>query len=90
MSAEGTVPAAPAELDEWLTRNPDLQERLVTGGYGTKFTADDLYPLLIVFMGGAPASRANAPATAATSKSRWMVIALVVLVVLVIAFALLV
>lgn len=89
MSEEGTVAASPADLDEWLSRNPELQERLVSGGYGTDFTADDLYPLLIVFMGGAPASSTTPLATSTASKSRWIVLALLALAVLVITFALL-
>lgn len=89
MSAEGTVAGSPAELDEWLARNPDLRERMLAGGYGTNFTADDLYPLLTVFMGGTSPSNADSPTTSATSSSRRIVIALVVLAVLVIGFALL-
>lgn len=63
MVADGTIARTPEELDAWIARAPDVREPLENGGYGREFTADDLYPLLQVFVtqAGGPAPTPDAP-----------------------------
>ena len=72
MVREGTVAGSPAELDAWTAGRPEVREPLERGGYGTEFTAEDLFPLLEVFVvqaGGA----ARAPDVPAGAPRRpWM------------------
>lgn len=84
MKDEGAVPETPEQLDDWISRNPDVRERLVAGGYGTAFSAGDLLPLLHVFA-GKPEPAAAVAARAPWSRSRWvMAVALVVVVAVVV------
>jgi ferric-dicitrate binding protein FerR (iron transport regulator) len=63
MVGDGTIPQTPEELDAWIARAPDARGSLENGGYGTQFTAADLFPLLQVFItqAGGPAPTPDAP-----------------------------
>lgn len=63
MVGDGTIARTPEELDAWIARAPDARGPLENGGYGTQFTADDLFPLLQVFVtqAGGPAPTPDAP-----------------------------
>ena len=63
MVGDGTIARTPQELDAWIAGAPDVREPLENGGYGREFTADDLFPLLQVFVmqAGGPAPRPDAP-----------------------------
>ena len=83
----GTTARTPEELDAWISGAPDLRATLQRGGYGSAFTAHDLFPLLEVFVakaGGSP-SRVEAPTRSA--KVLWWGFLLVLLVALLLAFA---
>ena len=41
----GDVASSPEALDAWIARTDELRERLRDGGYGSAFSADDLFPL---------------------------------------------
>lgn len=60
----GQVAETPAQLEEWIAREGEVRETLEDGGYGTEFTADDLFPLLQVFItqAGGPAPVTEPPA----------------------------
>ena len=74
----GAVAASPEELDAWITRTDDLRERLTTGGYGSAFAADDLFPLFQSFVAKATSA---APSRSGTGPARWLWIAVIVAVV---------
>ena len=48
--AEGRVPQTAEELQERIAATPSLEQPLVHGGYGDRFTAHDLFPLFEVFV----------------------------------------
>jgi hypothetical protein len=50
MIQQGTIARSPEELRTWISQAPDVRERLEEGGYGIDFTAEDLFPLLQVFV----------------------------------------
>jgi hypothetical protein len=57
MVREGSIPADPAALDAWIAAHPEHRGSLAAGGYGERFTGEDLLPLLDVFIvqsGGTP------------------------------------
>ncbi len=80
MVEEGSVVATDDELEGWIAERPEYREPLERGGYGEKFGADDLLPLLHVFVGAAggapPRPAGEAPANA--SRGRWITVAVVV------------
>jgi hypothetical protein len=80
MLQEGTVAQTPEDLERWIAQRPEVRESLETGGYGTAFTADDLFPLLEVFLtqAGGPAPEVEVPHR--SSKVRWLVAGLLLLV----------
>ena len=57
MIKQDLVPGSAAQLNIWLEATPAAKEALQKYGWGTKFTSDDLFPLLQVFV--ANASRAE-------------------------------
>jgi hypothetical protein len=66
----GTIARTPEALEGWIAGAPGVRESLVQGGYGTAFTAEDLFPLLeamVVKAGGPPPAPAAPPRT-----SSWM------------------
>jgi len=63
MVREGTIAGTPEDLDAWLSQEPEARESLRRGGYGSAFTANDLFPLLQVFIvqAGGPAPGSEPP-----------------------------
>lgn len=81
MAQRGSAPQNSEELERWITANPDLHQRLTEGGYGSHFSAEDLLPLLQVFL----AQREPPPAAVRppTSAFSWpLVVGLIILLVL--------
>ena len=86
MVGDGTIAQTPEELDAWIARSPDARGPLENGGYGQEFTADDLFPLLQVFVvrAGGPAPEPDPPPR--SSGRAWRVgLVVAVLVALVVA-----
>ena len=67
----GQVAETPEQVEEWIARDGDARETLEDGGYGTEFTAHDLFPLLQVFITQAGGASPVAEPPART-YSRWM------------------
>jgi hypothetical protein len=67
----GQIAETPEQLDAWIAREGDVREPLEDGGYGTEFTAHDLFPLLQVFItqAGGPAPATEPPAR---TYHRWL------------------
>lgn len=86
MVGDGGIATTAQDLDAWIARTPDVRQSLESGGYGAEFTADDLFPLLEVFVvqAGGPAP---APAAPPRSSRRALYVALgaVLLVLVVVA-----
>ena len=82
MTSQGAVAGTPEELDAWIATAPDLEPALTRGGYGTKFTAGDLLPLLQVFAGTTPAP-AEPVRPAGSGNLRWLLASVAVAVILV-------
>ena len=84
MVRENRMARGPADLDAWLTANPELHATMQSGGYGTAFSADDLYPLLQVMMtnAGGQAPVASAPQRS-TSRGMMVGMALLLLILLI-------
>jgi hypothetical protein len=78
----GTVAASPEALGAWIARTDDLRAKLTNGGYGSAFTADDLFPL---FQGFVAKATAAASPSAGAGRAKWPRIALIVVAALVIA-----
>lgn len=76
----GEVAASPEALHAWIERTSDLHVRLTNGGYGTAFTAEDLFPLFQSFVAKA---KASTPPGSARGSSRWLWIGLIVVVAIV-------
>lgn len=76
MVDDGTIAQTPEQLDAWIEQRPAVRESLAADGYGTEFTADDLFPLLQVFavQAGGPPLEAD-PGPRASSR-RWVLFAL--------------
>lgn len=65
----GDVAASPEALEAWIARTDDVRERLTRGGYGSAFTAGDLFPLFHAFVARATAT---APARRAAGPAKWL------------------
>lgn len=88
MVGDGDIARTPQDLEAWIARAPDVREPLESGGYGREFTADDLFPLLQVFVekAGGPAPAPDAPPR--SSRRPWYVgLAVVLLVLILVALA---
>ena len=75
-----TVASSSEELRAWILRTDDLREKLTNGGYGSAFSADDLFPLFQSFVAKAT------PATHSRPKVRplwriWLIAIVVVAIV---------
>jgi hypothetical protein len=81
----GAVAASPEELEAWIARTDDLRDRLTKAGYGSAFSAGDLFPLFQSFVAKQTAAP---PRRSATSTARWLWIGAIVaaaIVVIVVA-----
>ncbi len=77
----GTVATSPEALAAWVARTDDLRETLTNGGYGTAFTADDLFPLYQGFV----AKATPAPPRASAGRGKWLWIGLIVVGIAIVA-----
>ena len=50
MVRDDRMARGPADLDAWLIASPEMHAAMQRGGYGTAFSAEDLFPLLQVMM----------------------------------------
>lgn len=85
MVRDGTFPNTPDELEAYIQTSPEYREPLERGGYGSRFTARDLHPLLEVFAaqrGGAPQVAPGAPRRSWLGWVVGIVLAIVVLTAL--------
>lgn len=80
----GGVAESAVQLDEWIARTDDLRETLIKAGYGSAFTADDLFPLFQSFV--AKASNSAAPPRAGAGSSRGLWIGVILAVAIAVAF----
>lgn len=87
MVRDGTVAETPEDLDAWIARAPDVRGPLEKGGYGSAFTAHDLFPLLQVFVAKASGRVPAADTPRRSPKGRWVVGILLVLVVVLLLLA---
>ena len=78
----GAVAASPEELEAWIAQTDDVRERLTRGGYGSEFTAGDLFPL---FQGSVARATAATPTRSAAGPGRWLRIGLIVAIVAIVA-----
>jgi branched-chain amino acid transport system substrate-binding protein len=85
MAREETVARTPEELEAWIEGDPEVRASLESGGYGTHFTAADLFPLLqgMLAKEGATTTPSERSATRKSPATWWIavVVAIVVLVV---------
>lgn len=81
MVREDRMARGPADLDAWLTASPEMHTTMQRGGYGTAFTADDLYPLLQVMMTKA-GGQAPVVSGAERSSPRGMVVRMALLLLI--------
>ena len=51
MVEEDAVAQSPDQLDDWISHAPQTREALARDGYGSAFTAEDLFPLLQAMTG---------------------------------------
>jgi hypothetical protein len=91
MVHDGTIAQTAEQLDTWISQRPDVRESLESGGYGTAFTADDVFPLLQVFVAQAGGAVPEVDAPPRSSPNRWLllgalaVVGVIVLVLLALA-----
>lgn len=71
----GAVAESPEALGAWIARTDDLRETLTRGGYGSAFTAGDLFPL---YQGFVAKAKPPAPARSAARPRKWLWIGLIV------------
>lgn len=76
----GEVAESPEALDAWIARTDDLRDRLVKGGYGSAFSADDLFPL---FQAHVARAAPSTPARSRAGATRWLWIGLIAAVVVI-------
>ena len=91
MVHDGNVAQTPEELDAWIASKPDVREVFDRDGYGTNFTADDLFPLFQIFVakaGGQVASVGPADEPPARSSKTWLLAGFLLLIFVVLVYAL--
>ena len=80
MVDDGSIARTPEELEGWIAGAPDVRESLEGGGYRQEFTADDLFPLLEVFIVQA-GGQARVPDTPPDAPMPWSRVALLLLII---------
>ena len=89
MLDQGTAAQTPEQLETWIASAPDARAVLERDGYGTNFTAHDLFPLLqgaITRLGG-PAPPVVEEKPAGSSRT-WMLVVFLVVLFAVLVYAL--
>ena len=87
MVRDRQIAQTPDELDSWISRAPNINESLGRAGYGTAFTADDLFPLLQVFVAQAGGPVRTTTESSARRPVRAWLVGFVLLLVLVLLLA---
>ena len=82
MVGDRTIAETPEQLGTWIEQRPDVRESLRVKGYGSDFTADDLFPLLQVFIEQAGGAAPEPEVRPRASLGRWVLPALLVAVVI--------
>ncbi|WP_420125906.1 hypothetical protein [Longimicrobium sp.] len=84
MVDDGGIARTPRELDGWIAGAPDERESLERGGYGQEFTAEDLFPLLEVFIvqAGGPAREPDTPPEPPMTWSRVALILFIIVLMM--------
>lgn len=77
----GTVAASAEELEAWIAGTNDVRERLTNEGYGSAFTAEDLFPL---FQGFVARATAAAPSGGNAGRAKWLWIGVTVVIAIVV------
>lgn len=88
MVEQGSVAHTPEELESWVAEAPVVRESLERGGYGTAFSAHDLFPLLEVFIiqaGGTVARDEPAERTSITRHRMALMVGLLLIVAVALA-----
>lgn len=80
----GAVADSPEALGAYIARTDDVRETLTNGGYGSAFTAEDLFPLYEGFVAKAGAA---VPSPAPARPAKWLWIGLIVVLAIVVAIA---
>jgi len=83
MVDDGAIAQTSEQLGAWIEQRPEVRESLEIDGYGTDFTADDLFPLLQVFIVQAGGPPPEPEARPRASRGRWVLLALVAAAVIV-------
>ena len=85
MVHDRTIAGTPEALEAWIAGAPEVREALERGGYGTRFTVADLFPLYeaaVVGAGGSvPRPVEAAPPAATRGWAKGLAIALILLAV---------
>lgn len=80
----GAVAASPEELETWISGTADIRERLTKGGYGSAFSAVDLFPLFESFVAKATAARQEVPSKSRSMRWIGVLVALIAIAILVV------
>lgn len=74
MIEDESIARSPEQMEAWIAESPQVRSRLEEGGYGTEFTAADLFPLLRAMLGDAalPAPAPNAAAAPEGPRRLWL------------------
>jgi hypothetical protein len=88
MVDEETIVQTAEELESWISQRAEVREPLERGGYGTAFTAHDLFPLLEVFLAKAGAPPPEMDGSRRSSTPRPLVAGLLLLVLVIVLFLL--
>lgn len=83
MVEEGTIIQTPEQLATWISERAAVRESLERGGYSTAFAAQDLFPLLQVFVekAGGPPPPADPPSPRPNPGVRAALVAVILLVI---------
>lgn len=86
MMRDGTVVTTPEELETWLAGAPEVRASLESGGYGTAFDENDLFPLLQAMTGQqqVPASTPTPDRLSSPAFGRWVATGVILIVIIVV------
>lgn len=82
MVRQGQIARTAEQLDVWVSEHPDVARPLMKGGYGRAFDANDLFPLLEVFLTQEGARAPDAEARQHSTNRKRIAAAVLALLVL--------
>lgn len=88
MIRDEEIVETPEQLEAWIALHPEAKKSLEGGGYGSQFSAQDLFPLLQARLPPVAPPEPERPARRAPSKAMLVAGVLAVLVALAVVFAL--